>query len=151
MLLNSIQIYAWPSSLLKELERIIRNFIWSGDSSKRKLVTVTRSKVYKPLNEGGLGLRSSPYLNKGANIKLCWDLINSNEEWDIDILLKSRVPRNNKTISYYIFSSLWSSIKDKYPEIMQNSSWLLGEVMVLAFIYGMIHGVVLQFQLFCNF
>jgi mannosylglycoprotein endo-beta-mannosidase len=34
MLTYSISIYSWPSSLLKDLEKCIRNFIWSGDIEK---------------------------------------------------------------------------------------------------------------------
>jgi hypothetical protein len=75
MLLHSLLIYYWPSSLIKELERYMRNFIWSGDISKRKLVTVSWANVCKPLSEGGLGLRSLVKLNEAANLKLCWDLL----------------------------------------------------------------------------
>jgi hypothetical protein len=71
MILHTIQIYSWPVSLIKDLEIMIRNFIWSGDINKRKLVTVAWSKISKPVNEGGLGLRSISNLNKGANLKLC--------------------------------------------------------------------------------
>jgi len=40
MLIHSIYIYSWPISLLKDIERWVRNFIWSGDPEKRKLMTV---------------------------------------------------------------------------------------------------------------
>jgi hypothetical protein len=39
MLLHSITIYTWPSSLIKDMEKWFRNFIWSGNVDKRKLVT----------------------------------------------------------------------------------------------------------------
>lgn len=41
MLIHTISIYAWHVSLLKDLEKCIKNFIWSGDIDKRKLVTVS--------------------------------------------------------------------------------------------------------------
>jgi len=41
MLIHSISIYSWPKQLLNEIKVWIRNFIWSGDISKRKLVTVS--------------------------------------------------------------------------------------------------------------
>ena len=41
MMVHSISIYSWPKKLLKEIETWIRNFIWSGDIAKRKLVTVS--------------------------------------------------------------------------------------------------------------
>lgn len=42
MLLYIFHIYLWPTSQLKLLDSWIRNFIWSGDILKRKLITVSR-------------------------------------------------------------------------------------------------------------
>jgi len=53
MLTHSISIYSWPVSLLKDIEKWIRNFIWSGDISKRKIVTISWKKVCKPYDEWG--------------------------------------------------------------------------------------------------
>jgi hypothetical protein len=65
-----------------------RNFIWSGDINKKKLVTVAWKKVCTPLAEGFLGLRSLLRLNEAANLKLCWDLLLFEEDWAI--ILKKR-------------------------------------------------------------
>jgi hypothetical protein len=81
MLMHSISVYAWPVSLLKSIETWARNFIWSGDISKRKLVTVSWKKVCMPYSEGGLGLRSLISLNEASNLKLCWELLHSDESW----------------------------------------------------------------------
>jgi hypothetical protein len=40
MIQHTIALYCWPASSIKSLECSIRNFIWSGDVNKRKLVTV---------------------------------------------------------------------------------------------------------------
>jgi hypothetical protein len=40
MLVHSFSVYSWPTSLIKDLEKWMRNFIWSGDVTQRKLVTV---------------------------------------------------------------------------------------------------------------
>ena len=40
MLLHCISIYDWPVKLIKDVERWMRNFIWSGDVNQRKLVVV---------------------------------------------------------------------------------------------------------------
>ena len=70
MLTYSISIYSWPISLIKELDKCIRNFIWSGDCEIRKLVTVSWFKVCSPIIEGGLGLRSLSTLNEASNLRL---------------------------------------------------------------------------------
>lgn len=125
MLTYSISIYVWPVSLLKDLEKEIRNFIWSGDKDKRKLISVSWKKVCRHWKQGGLNLRSFISLNQATNLKLCWNLINSQKP--CAALLKDRVLRNNKSIKHHIFSSFWSSIKEEYSCIQSNSIWLLGD------------------------
>jgi len=124
MLVHSISIYDWPVSLIKDLEASIRNFIWSGNITKKKLVTVAWKKLCKPTEQGGLGIRSLKKLNQAANLKLCWDLLHKKEDWSELIL--SRVMRNRKVISHHISSSIWSSIKAAYNVILDHATWLLG-------------------------
>ncbi|KAK2429733.1 hypothetical protein QL285_028147 [Trifolium repens] len=124
MLTYTISLYSWPVSLLKYLEKCIRNFIWSGEIDKRKLVTTSWKKVCRPLSQGGLNLRSLVSLNKASNLKLCWTFINSQSSWAK--LLRDRVLRHKKPINYHIFSSIWSSIKEEYDVIIDNSIWLIG-------------------------
>jgi ribonuclease HI len=124
MLTYSISIYSWPVSLIKNIEQCIRNFIWSGEIDKRKLVTTAWKKVCRPFSQGGLNLRSLNTLNKASNLKLCWTLLHSQSSWAK--LLRDRVIRRRKPIKYHIFSSIWSSIKEEFEAIAENSIWLLG-------------------------
>lgn len=48
MLLYSFHVYLWPASLLKVLDKKIRNFIWSGDSNV-KICTVAWNKLWLPV------------------------------------------------------------------------------------------------------
>jgi len=125
MMMYSISLYSWPVSLLKEVERYVRNFIWSGDKDKRKLVTVSWKKMCRPAAQGGLNLRSLQSLNAATNLNLCWDFLNSQKAWAK--LLKDRVIRNKNTIQHHIYSSVWSSIKEEFNVIMENSQWLIGK------------------------
>ena len=124
MLIHCITNYSWPVLLIKDLERWMRNFIWSGDVNKRKLVTVAWHKVCSPINEDGLGIRSLSKVNEDANLKLCWEMMQSNLPWAQ--FLRNRVLKKNVPISYHISSSIWTSVKHKYQEVIFNSSWLLG-------------------------
>jgi len=124
MLLHTMTLYSWPVSLLKELEKCIRNFIWSGDCSKRKMVIVAWKKVCSEYEEGGLGVKSLIWLNEATNLKCCWNLFNSIEQWAT--LLRSRVSRGSRCIVHHIFSSICSSIKPEFHTILNNSSWLIG-------------------------
>jgi ribonuclease HI len=102
----------------------MKNFIWSGDLNQRKLVTVGWKKVCKPFAEGGLGIRSIITLNEASNLKLCWDLINSQDHWAL--LLKSRVIRGQHCIRHHIFSSIWCGMKNEFNVIWDNSSFIIG-------------------------
>jgi hypothetical protein len=124
MLIYSISIYSWPDSLLTDIEKSMRNFIWSGDIDKRKLVTVSWKNLCKPFIKGGLGIRSLSKLNKASNLKLCWSILNSQCSWAR--LLKDRVFRNNRPIQHHIFSSIWSSVKEEISVMMENSIWIIG-------------------------
>ena len=125
MLLHTMAVYSWPISLLREIERWIKNFIWSGDKDKRKLVIVSWKKVCSDLFEGGLGIKSLICLNEATKLKLCWDMLHSNEQWAS--LIRSRAIRGKSCISHHIYSSIWSGIKGEYQVIMNNSNWLLGD------------------------
>ncbi|XP_058776647.1 uncharacterized protein LOC131650967 [Vicia villosa] len=124
MMIHTLVIYSWPISVLKSINRWARNFIWSGEINKRKTVTVAWDTCCRPYGEGGLGIRSLVSLNNAANLKQCWDLFNSKEQWAI--LLRARVLRDGRKISYHIFSSLWSSFKASLEEVKENSCWLIG-------------------------
>jgi hypothetical protein len=124
MLIYSISIYSCPASLIKVVEKHIRNFICSGDPDKRKLVTVSWKKICRPLSQGGLNLRSLTKLNSASNLKLCWNLCNSNSSWAC--LLRDRVFRGKRPIQHHIFSSLWCSIKEEFSVVSENSTWLIG-------------------------
>ncbi|XP_048226626.1 uncharacterized protein LOC8282881 [Ricinus communis] len=51
-LLHTFMMYRWPSSLLKSIEKAIRNFLWTGSVSYKKLVTVKWGHCCKPISEG---------------------------------------------------------------------------------------------------
>ncbi|WJX17562.1 hypothetical protein P8452_07464 [Trifolium repens] len=125
MLVYSISLYSWPAALLKDIEKCIRNFIWSGDIDQRKIVTVSWKKICRPFSQGGLNIRSLTSLNAASNLKLCWNILNSDTSWAK--LLRDRVLRNKRTIQHHIYSSIWSSAKDEFQTIMDNTSWLLGD------------------------
>lgn len=52
MLIYSFIVYSWTVSLIKGIEKWIRNFIWIGDVNNRKPLTVAWHKVCTPTFEG---------------------------------------------------------------------------------------------------
>jgi len=115
MLPSCLTIYFWLVKLLKDLEKWMMNFIWSGDINQRKLAIVSWHKVCKSVKEGGLGIRKLSDINEVGNLKNCWDIMQSNLQWAQ--LVRSKVLRNNKSIKHHIFSSIWSSEKHKFSTL----------------------------------
>lgn len=124
MLNYSFMIYSWPVSLVKSVDRWIRNFIWGGDVESRKLATMAWKKVCKPVKEGGLGLRSLRCTNNAAMLKLCWEFNTSNMQWSN--LIRARVFKKNGLISYHIGYSIWPGLKPFVSVTNQNLTWQIG-------------------------
>jgi len=102
-----------------------KKITWSEDINKRKMVAVAWKKVCVDYDEGGLGIESLISLNEATNLKMCWDLLQSKEQWAI--LLRSSVLKNSSCINHHIFSSIWSGIKDEYFVIKENTSSIIGD------------------------
>lgn len=81
MMLYSFHIYSWPVSLLKSIDRCVRNFIWSEKIHTKKVVTVAWHRICCSFKEGGLGLRSLRTTNDAAMLKLCWEFKSSNDPY----------------------------------------------------------------------
>ncbi|KAF9612028.1 hypothetical protein IFM89_037486 [Coptis chinensis] len=67
---HNMAIYRWPLAVRKECEQIIINFLWTGKSTDRKMITVAWDKVCKPRCEGGLGLKKFKDINRSMLMKL---------------------------------------------------------------------------------
>lgn len=130
MLIYTINIYKWPTSSIKCLEKSCRNFRWKGSITNKKLCVVSWKKSCQPFSKGGLGLRSLIWQNEVANLKLMFEMFNNSEDWEI--LLRNRVLKTYGFIKYHIFSSIWTSIKVESPNLLSNSCWSLGSGSIIA-------------------
>ena len=70
--------YKWTKNIISYLNACIRNLLWAGSIIERKLVTVSWHKVYKPLSEGGLGIKDLPISNLAFLKKMTWDIYTKN-------------------------------------------------------------------------
>ncbi|KAJ9560832.1 hypothetical protein OSB04_005992 [Centaurea solstitialis] len=97
--LSSISVY-WaslfllPVSVVKEIEKLMRRFLWSsGDAIKGK-AKVSWKEVCLPKGKGGLGIKSLKCWNKALLAKQIWKLIDNGEsvwvKWMHEYRLKGR-------------------------------------------------------------
>ncbi|XP_026399611.1 uncharacterized protein LOC113295495 [Papaver somniferum] len=109
----NMAVYKWPSSVIKIYEKIIRNFLWTGDSEVRKHETLGWSKVCAPFNEGGLG--DTPLIETVSCIDRVKDKLHmtvsdimENDEWRIPCTLQDFIPDSLPTISGDQDKLIWS-------------------------------------------
>jgi hypothetical protein len=124
MLVYSFHVYLWPHSLLKKLEKWIRNFIWSGDINTKKICTVAWKKVCTTYDAGGLDLRPLDKINSSLMLQLCWKFLSSDEQWAS--LCRAKYLRHGKPINNYVKSSIWYGIKNHVATVKANTIWLIG-------------------------
>jgi hypothetical protein len=124
MLVYSFHVYLWPRSLLKKLEKWIRNFIWSGDINTKKICTVAWKKVCTTYDAGGLDLRPLDKINSSLMLQLCWKFLSSDEQWAS--LCRAKYLRHGKPVNTYVKSSIWYGIKHHVSTVKANTIWLIG-------------------------
>nr|GEU85581.1 hypothetical protein [Tanacetum cinerariifolium] len=82
--LGSMHVY-WasililPSSILLDIEQLIRGFLWCHGEIKQGSVKVAWEVVCLPKNEGGLGVRRLDLFNKALMIPHIWNIITRKE------------------------------------------------------------------------
>ena len=57
MLMYLFSVLSAPKSVLREIKRIQRNFLWAWRETKAKFALVSWDMVSTPKDKGGLGLR----------------------------------------------------------------------------------------------
>ncbi|XP_026428416.1 uncharacterized protein LOC113324313 [Papaver somniferum] len=122
MPIYTMPVYKWPKSVIQVCERIIRNFLWSGDPAVKKLVNVKWDTVNAPVEEGGLGLRRLEAMNKALLMKLLRNIETEDEEWTNFMIAKFK-NKKGEWIEYYKQSSIW-------PDI--NLAWLVGDGKIIS-------------------
>ncbi|XP_058733339.1 uncharacterized protein LOC131604944 [Vicia villosa] len=121
-----VRLAHWKaSSTVKQISKWMRNFLWSGNLEQRKIVTVAWKECCQSMKEGGIGIKSLYSYNQATNFHLCWSFVKGNQSWNS--LLASRIKRKKKIISYHIKSYIWTSIKDYYETVLENSKWIIGD------------------------
>ena len=73
-------MFILPKGILKDIEKVIRRFLWSGDVEKSYGSKVAWDKVCLPKEEGGLGLKPLAQMNFVQNLKHIWHLLSPSTE-----------------------------------------------------------------------
>ncbi|KAL5728306.1 hypothetical protein ACHQM5_001405 [Ranunculus cassubicifolius] len=67
-----LSLFVLPSSVAKELEKIVRCFLWGKKGGRRKIHLLSWNKICLPLGWGGLGVRRLKDVNVSLLSKWLW-------------------------------------------------------------------------------
>ena len=73
--------YKWPSSLVRQLDTWMQNFVWTGNPQDQKPITVVWHWVCAPLEAGGLAVHALDPLNKAGILRFVWDTMHTESTW----------------------------------------------------------------------
>jgi len=107
----NFHIYKWSSSLLKLVDKWVRNFIWTSDINKQGSVTVNWGTICNPKSEGGPQVIYFQLENKAYLLRLAWNFAYNYYPW-ISLMkawfLKSKYQRVESFFSF----SIWPDINN---------------------------------------
>ena len=101
-------VYKWPVSLIKNMERFIHNFLWTGSTPTKKLTSVPWNMCRLPISEGELGIKHLSMLNEAMLSKLAWAIISGCHKL-LQHFRQRFLPANGQVRNQYFALSIWSS------------------------------------------
>ena len=118
--LQSLQLYwmaifAFPSTIIHDLEALFRDFLWSHGNSSKGRCRVAWSLVCRPKHSGGLGFKRLSVWNRSLLTKHIWDLA----------LPKSSLWVRWVRMHYLRGENLWVA------RVTQRWSWVLRKIMLI--------------------
>ncbi|KAF6143486.1 hypothetical protein GIB67_029655 [Kingdonia uniflora] len=103
-----------------------RNFLWSGNSTIRKVCVVGWNKTCKPRKEGAIDIRSLKEVNLALLMKFAWNFLNGQDDWAKLMRAKFNTKAGNRIYSTQ-GSSVWAGIRGAVTEVEQRSGWIVGD------------------------
>ena len=68
-----MSVFALPSSVLQEIDKMMMGFLWFGHGNMKCILTSWKN-VCRPKDEGGLGIRRPRNNNMAGMIRLLWEV-----------------------------------------------------------------------------
>ncbi|XP_026435983.1 uncharacterized protein LOC113333792 [Papaver somniferum] len=124
--IHSMAVYKWTCNIIKQVERFIRNFLWSDDAEKRKFFTVLYDNLCCSRREGGLGLRRLIDVNKAMLMKLWISIRDSDKTW-ARFLRAKYFKLNGVLIDYKLGSTVFPGIRWFYDFVRKHTRTIIGD------------------------
>jgi len=109
-----MSLFTIPGSISCQLEKIMRDFLWSNNDAEMGFHWVKWEDICHPKREGGLGIRSLQDMNKALQAMWLWRFAKEdNTLWKNMVKLKygiDRLGRWSKTSTHAHGVGCWKSI-----------------------------------------
>ncbi|XP_026417309.1 uncharacterized protein LOC113312788 [Papaver somniferum] len=126
MPIYNMVVYKWPASIIKICEKIIRNFLWSGEGDTRKYNILAWKRVCTPYSEGGLGIHRLEVINKSLLMKMMWRIMKSND--DRALFFKAKyMNKNGVWRDNWQLSSVWPGLRWAWGYLKDDLKWCIGD------------------------
>lgn len=127
--LYTVSSYRIPDYVCKMLDAKARNFLWTGDGEKGKLPCISWTKVCRPKDEGGLGIRTFREMNQALVAKLGCQLAVEEDRLRVKLIKSKYFPFTdflhcNPTVSG---TWLWCGILDSRQSILRGACYCAGK------------------------
>ncbi|XP_026396889.1 uncharacterized protein LOC113291584 [Papaver somniferum] len=123
--IHFMAVYKWPCTVIKQVERAIKKFLWSGDAEKCKYFTVLYDDLCLPKREGGLGIKKLNDVNRAMLMKLWISIRDSNKIW-ARFLRAKYFKLNGNLINYKLGSSVFPGIRLVYNFVQKHTRSIIG-------------------------
>ncbi|MFS7972209.1 putative reverse transcriptase zinc-binding domain-containing protein [Helianthus anomalus] len=127
-------LYKAPVRVIKDLEKLIRRFLWEGSNGGAKLHWVAWDHIASPVRAGGIGLCSLGIINKALPAKWGWRFKNeSNSYWVkvINTLHRHKLCWDFLSIKSFL-NGVWSNIvkvcSNQVGDNLSLSSFMRGDL-----------------------
>lgn len=88
-------VFKIPTSTVNKIDRLCREFLWSGKEGKKKFALVAWKIVYRDKKEGGLGISHTTIINEALKGKMSWILVIEEDNQWIDICRRKYLKKDN--------------------------------------------------------
>ncbi|XP_042511750.1 uncharacterized protein LOC122086899 [Macadamia integrifolia] len=125
MMNHSSAVYWWPSSLIATMERLMKNFIWTGEIDTVKKISVRWDLCCRPKDEGGLELRRLRDINKAMLCNMVWRV--KHEKSLACKFFRARFLRGDGSFKKsYKPSSIWPGFRKMWEFVASKEAWTIG-------------------------
>ncbi|KAF7822209.1 ribonuclease H [Senna tora] len=125
-----------PKSVINQIEKMERAFLWGSTSEKKRCHQIGWDKVCTLKSSGGLGILSLRDMNVAFFYKLAWQLITRKDSLWVNFI-KGRYGVSENFIfesrSKPTDSSFWKDITRALPDLRNHIAWELGDGSKISF------------------